>query len=138
MRNVAKNEKGYNIVISSSYREYADQKELYDRRKKDKGEKEADKFAARPGHSEHQLGLAIDLDLYGKTYEKFEDTEEYAWLLENCYKYGFILRYPKDKEDITGYSFESWHYRYVGKEVAKYIHENNITFDEYYEYYLNK
>jgi D-alanyl-D-alanine carboxypeptidase len=138
MRNAAKSGKGYNIVVSSSYRGYADQKELYDRRKKDQGEEQADKLAARPGHSEHQLGLALDLDLYKKTYDKFEDTEEYAWLIDNCYKYGFILRYPKDKEDITGYSFESWHYRYVGLTVAKYIHDNKITFDEYYEYFINK
>ena len=68
--------------------------------------------------------------------DDFEETKEYKWLIKNAYKYGFILRYPKDKEDITGYNYESWHYRYVGVEAAKIIHEENITFDEYYAYYV--
>ena len=62
--------------------------------------------------------------------------DDYLWMKDNAYKYGFIMRYPEDKEDITGYMFESWHYRYVGKEVATYIYENGITFDEYYAYFL--
>ena len=66
----------------------------------------------------------------------FKNTEDYEWLMNNAYKYGFILRYPEGKENITGYDFESWHYRYVGKEVAKFIYENEITFDEYYAYYI--
>jgi LAS superfamily LD-carboxypeptidase LdcB len=68
----------------------------------------------------------------------FENTDEFKWLQKNAYKYGFILRYPKDKTDITGYDYESWHYRYVGKEVAQKIHELDITFDEYYAYYIDK
>ena len=68
--------------------------------------------------------------------DDFEETKEYKWLIKNAYKYGFILRYPKGKEDITGYNYESWHYRYVGIEAAKIIYEENITFDEYYVYYV--
>ena len=68
----------------------------------------------------------------------FDDSDAAKWLKKNAYKYGFILRYPKDKEDITGYDYEPWHYRYVGKEVAKKIHDENITFDEYYAYYIEK
>ena len=70
------------------------------------------------------------------SFSNFENTEEYKWLQESAYKYGFIMRYPKDKEYITGYVFESWHYRYVGIEIATYIYENNITYEEYYAYYL--
>ena len=66
----------------------------------------------------------------------FEKTDEFKWLQNNAYKYGFILRYPKDKEDITGYSYESWHYRYVGKDVATKIKKLGITFDEYYAYFI--
>ena len=69
---------------------------------------------------------------------EFENTEEFKWLQNNAYKYGFILRYPKGKENITGYEYESWHYRYVGEEVAEEIHNLDITFDEYYAYYLDK
>ena len=68
----------------------------------------------------------------------FADSEEYTWMLENSYKYGFIMRYPKDKERITGYKYESWHYRYVGKEIAEYIFENDLTYDEYYARFLDK
>ena len=93
-------------------------------------------MAALPGYSEHQTGLAFDVMTSTSTTETFENTKEYEWLKNNAYKYGFILRYPKDKEDITGYAYESWHYRYVGKEIAKKIKEENITYDEYYAYYI--
>ena len=86
---------------------------------------------------EHQTGLALNISTRLKEGEEtFEDTEAYTWLLDNAYKYGFILRYPKDKEDITGFAFEPGHYRYVGIDVATKIHEEDITFDEYYAYYL--
>ena len=83
--------------------------------------------------------IAIN-DVYNKEedYTNFEKTDEFKWLNENAYKYGFILRYPKGKENITGYSYESWHYRYVGTDVAKKIHDEGITFDEYYAYYIEK
>ncbi len=128
----------YNILVSTSYRDYNSLEKTYNKEKNDKGTEEADKNYARPGHSEHQLGLSINVDLYKKEYDEFENTDEYKWLLDNSYKYGFILRYPKDKQNITGYSFEPEHFRYVGIEVAKYIQNNKITFDEYYTYYIEK
>ncbi len=124
------------LIINSSYRSYSDQESVYERYKNSKGEDYADSIAARPGYSEHQTGYAIDLITYGATSATFEETEAFNWLQSNAYKYGFILRYPKDKDYLTGYSYESWHYRYVGTTVAKYIHDNNITFDEYYAYFI--
>ena len=126
------------LIVNSSFRSYEEQTDIYNKYKNYKGEEYADSIAARPGHSEHQTGMAIDIQTYGSSAETFEDTEEFKWLSENAYKYGFILRYPKDKEYITGYAYESWHYRYVGEEVAKYIQENNITFDEYYAYFVDR
>lgn len=129
---------GYNIIARSSFRDYSSQETLYKKEEKINGKEQTDKVIARPGHSEHQLGLSLDIDLYRKKYEKFEDTDEYKWLVDNSYKYGFILRYPKEKENVTGYLYEPWHFRYVGEKIAKYIYENNITFDEYYAYYIEK
>lgn len=125
------------LIINSSYRSYEDQKEIYEYYKGLKGESSADKIAARPGHSEHQTGMSIDIQTYGSNIDTFEEFDEFKWLQNNAYKYGFILRYPKDKEYLTGYEYESWHYRYVGVEAATYIYENNITFDEYYAYFIN-
>lgn len=133
--NAAKKE-GYTIIINSSYRDYEWQEKLYQSYKAESGEAYADSIAARPGHSEHQTGLTVDVATYDTPLAKFEDTEEFTWMSKNAHKYGFILRYPKGKENITGYDYESWHYRYVGVEIATEIYEKNITFDEYYEYYL--
>ena len=124
------------LIINSSYRSFEDQEAVYERYKKLKGEDYADSIAARPGYSEHQTGYSVDLITYGATSATFEETEAFKWLQNNAYKYGFILRYPKDKDYLTGYSYESWHYRYVGIDAAKYIYENNITFDEYYAYFI--
>lgn len=124
------------LIINSSYRSYNDQEETYNNYSTWYGSEEADKIAARPGFSEHQTGLSVDIMTYKANRNNFEETDAFKWLQNNAYKYGFILRYPKDKEYLTGYSYESWHYRYVGLEIAKYIQENNITFDEYYAYYL--
>ena len=136
MHNAAKKE-GINLVISSAYRSYDEQQETYDEYEKIKGDK-IDTYAARPGHSEHQTGLAFDILTLGVKTTEFDTTKEFNWLQENSYKYGFILRYPKGKESITGFDYESWHYRYVGKEAAKKIHDEGITFDEYYAYYIEK
>ncbi len=133
----AAKEDGLSLIINSSFRSYEDQEEIYDMYKNSKGEEYADTIAAKPGFSEHQTGMAIDIQAPGSRASTFEDFEEFKWLQENAHKYGFILRYPKDKEYLTGYNYESWHYRYVGVEVATYIKENNITFDEYYAYYLD-
>lgn len=121
-----------NIIAMSTYRSYSYQEQLYNRYKSIDGQEKTDTYSARPGHSEHQTGLAVDV--YNKVlpYTSFEQTDEFIWMKENAYKYGFILRYPKEKEKTTGYKYESWHYRYVGKEIAQYIQKENITYDEYY------
>ena len=134
MFNKAK-EDGYTLIVNSSYRSYSEQKEIYDKYVSWYGD-DADKTAARPGYSEHQTGLAVDIQSYCSQSKDFDECEEFTWLLNNAYKYGFILRYPEGREFITGYEYESWHFRYVGKEAAKYIHENKITFDEYYAYFV--
>ncbi len=123
---------GMNIIAMSSYRSYDYQVNLYNNYVATDGKEAADTYSARAGYSEHQTGLAVDV--YNKVlpYTSFEETEEFNWMQENAYKYGFILRFPKDKVNITGYQYESWHYRYVGKEAAKYIHNHDLTLEEYY------
>ena len=135
MWNAAK-EENLNLYIRSPYRSYDTQNKLYERYAQKDGYDKADTYSARAGYSEHQTGLAFDVTTPDTSLGTFEGTDEFYWLEKNAYKYGFILRYPKGKEDITGYMYESWHYRYVGKEAAKYIYENNITFEEYYEYFI--
>ncbi len=138
MWNAAKND-NLTLIVNSSYRSYESQERVYNNIKNSSGAKEADKVAARPGHSEHQTGLAIDIfELSNQSTSTFKDSSAYTWLLENAYKYGFILRYPEDKEYLTGYSFEAWHWRYVGVDIATIMHEEDITFDEYYAYYIEK
>ena len=138
MYNAAKND-GITLMINSSYRTYEEQELVYKNYETKYGNEYADDIAARPGHSEHQTGLALDIFCTTNSNTKtFKDSEAYQWLLNNSYKYGFILRYPEGKENITGFTFESWHYRYVGIEIAKYIHENDITFDEYFAYFIEK
>ena len=123
---------GMNIIAMSSYRSYEYQVDLYNRYVETDGKEAADTYSARAGYSEHQTGLAVDVYNKELPYTSFEQTEEFTWMKENAYKYGFILRFPKDKVNITGYQYESWHYRYVGEEVAEYIHKNNLTLEEYY------
>ena len=125
---------GINIFIVSGYRSYGVQKQVYENYKR-QDPKGADTYSARPGHSEHQTGLATDLNAASIS-AGFENTREYAWLLENAHRYGFILRYPKDREWLTGSVFEPWHWRYVGIEIAGKIKELGITFDEYHAIYL--
>ena len=124
---------GYKIIAVSSYRSYFYQEELYNYYVRTLGEKKSLEASAKPGHSEHQTGLVIDIEGSIGKYSDFETTEEFIWMKENAYKYGFILRYPKNKKNITGFKYEPWHYRYVGKDVAKIIHENNITLEEYHK-----
>ena len=126
---------GLSIRIISAYRDYNYQNNLYNNYLKNDPQN-ADKYSAKPGHSEHQTGLAIDIDNISNIYDKFENTKEFLWVKDNCYKYGFILRYPKDKEHITGYIYEPWHYRYVGIEISSYIYENDLTYEEYYYEFL--
>ncbi len=132
----AAKEDGLNIRVTSAYRSYSYQVNLYNNYVKTDGEKLADTYSARPGYSEHQTGLVVDVTRSFDNFNNFENTEEYKWMLEHASDYGFILRYPKDKEEITTYTFEAWHYRYVGVDLAKKIKESNLTFDEYYVRYL--
>lgn len=129
---------GHTLIVNSSYRSYEEQKEIYDNYRDKNGEEYADRYAARPNFSEHQTGLSLDIFSPGYGMKNFENSEAFKWLVENSYKYGFILRYPKDKQAITGYSYEAWHYRYIGKDLAKKVYESKLTFDEYYAYYLEK
>ncbi len=130
---------GVYIRNLSAYRSYNTQNSLYNNYKEEHGLEWADKWSARPGHSEHQTGLALDVTVKGRqTFEHFETTKEFEWLTNHAHLYGFILRYPSDKIDITGYGYEPWHYRYVGKDVAKYIYENGITYEEYYAYFVEQ
>lgn len=119
---------GVSIYLCSGYRSYADQEYQHNVHVQNKGQAEADKVSARPGHSEHQTGLAFDVNW---TDMSFADTKEGKWLAEHCSEYGFILRYPEDKEDITGFSYEPWHVRYLGLELAKEVTESGLCLEEY-------
>lgn len=143
-RNVAKafydmaeaaSKEGLELMVSSGYRSYKDQEEITNTYLELYGQNYVDNYVAKPGFSEHQT--AMSLDIASKSVNTFVNSDEYTWMMDNGYKYGFILRYPKSKEDITGYKCEAWHYRYVGKKIAKYIKENNITYDEYYVMFLD-
>ena len=134
MYEAAKNE-GYGLVINSSYRSYQDQVDIAETYRELYGDNYVEKYVAKPGFSEHQTGLAFDI---GSTSSNiFANSKEYDWMQENAYKYGFILRFPKKYEDITGFRNEPWHYRYVGTKISKYIHENDITLEEYYALFLD-
>lgn len=122
---------GFNIIAVSTYRSYEYQERLYNNYVLDKGFYYADMCSARAGHSEHQTGLAVDISDISLDYDNFEKTKEFDWMRNNSHKYGFILRYPKGKFHITGFKYEPWHYRYVGKDIATYIYENDITLEEY-------
>ena len=136
MFNAAK-ESGLKIIANSSYRSYADQEKLYNDSVDNEGKDYADTYAARPGYSEHQTGLAIDIYVKGYDKTNFAQSPEAKWLVTNAYLYGFILRYPEGKEYLTGYSYEPWHYRYLGEALAKKVYDSGLTYDEYYAYYLD-
>lgn len=144
------------VCVQSAYRTYAEQQNLFNNYvnseinkglSRDEAIANANKYSARPEYSEHRTGLCVDffvsscmLELENYGYEGsypndvgFTETNAYPWLLKNCWKYGFILRYPEDKVDITGYSYESWHYRFVGLEVASIIHQTGLCYEEYLE-----
>ena len=124
------------LSITSGYRSYQYQKTLFNNYAARDGIEAASRYSARPGQSEHQTGLALDLaSQSGKCTLStcFKDTDEGKWLKENAWKYGFVLRYPEGKEEITGYMFEPWHFRYVGKKEAKKIQDSGLTIEEYYE-----
>ena len=121
---------GISLRSVSAYRSYKTQRSTYGRYLKLYKQAAVDTFSARPGHSEHQTGLALDINV-ASTKAHFENTPAFAWLKEHCAEYGFILRYDLGKEAITGYRFEPWHYRYVGVETAKAIMEQGLAYEEY-------
>ncbi|MCC0629685.1 MULTISPECIES: M15 family metallopeptidase [unclassified Clostridioides] len=123
------NEEGVQFLGSSAYRSYDTQLDTYTRRVKSQGQKKADEYVAKPGYSEHQTGLCIDLTNPERWF--VGSTKEAIWLAENAHKFGFIIRYPKDKEDITGTAYEPWHIRYVGKDDAEEIYSKGLTLEEY-------
>lgn len=120
----------------SPYRSYETQTKLYNNYKERDGEKKADTYSARPGFSEHQLGLAVDVR--SNTLTDNLTPEHYEWMLNNSYKYGFIVRYPKGKQHITQFIEEPWHLRYLGIELATKVHDSGLTYDEYYDIYMEK
>lgn len=132
-------EDGFILIIDSGYRSFEFQKVVLELITKEKGEEYASKFVALPGYSEHQTGLAIDFAaIHDNVYDEDLLDEEIEWLKNNAYKYGFVLRFPEGKEEITGYAYEPWHYRYVGK-LSTLLYKNNITLEEYYlkKYYYD-
>ncbi|MBT2570490.1 M15 family metallopeptidase [Planococcus sp. ISL-110] len=128
-------EDGLNLSAFSTYRDFARQKQLYEGYVAKDGQQAADRYSARPGYSEHQTGLAFDIGEAGQEQHwasaSFGDTEGGKWLAANAHKYGFILRYPEGSEQITGYMHESWHFRYVGKDIATEIYQKGMTLEEY-------
>jgi len=120
---------GLNIWLSSGFRSYDYQNQIYNNYVARDGQAAADTYSARPGHSEHQSGLAIDVNQID---DSFIGTPEAIWLENHCHEYGFILRYPQGKQDITGYKYESWHIRYVGTDMSYPIHDSGLTLEEYF------
>ena len=142
----AAKEAGYDMLLCSAYRTIEKSEELYNRKvtefinagyDESTAKTEAAKWVAPPGTSEHHTGLAMDLvssdywGFYSDLEHDYENFESFEWMYEHCAEFGFILRYPKDKQDITGITYEPWHYRYVGKEAAAYIMENGLCLEEY-------
>ena len=127
---------GYEIYINSSYRSFEDQEDICKTYQGLYGKSYIEKYVALPGYSEHQTGLVFDIG--SRKNKIFSESKEYTWMKENAYKYGFIQRFPKGYEEITGFRAEQWHYRYVGKKIAKYIYKHKITYDEYYIRFLDK
>ncbi len=121
-------QEGLELYIVSGYRSYDTQYGLYWGYVESDGQAEADRYSARPGHSEHQTGYAFDLNWVDYA---FANTPEGIWLKDNCWKYGFIIRYPEGKEDVTGYMYEPWHVRWLGKDIAKTVYESGLTLEEY-------
>ncbi|GFI55891.1 putative carboxypeptidase YodJ [Clostridiales bacterium] len=119
---------GITLEIVSGFRSYDRQTQLYNNYVSRDGVAAADRYSARAGHSEHQTGLAFDLN---SLEESFGETKEGKWLKEHCHEYGFIIRYPKEKEEITGYMYEPWHVRYLGEAVAKSVTESGLCLEEY-------
>lgn len=126
---------GYEFDAFSTYRSYDRQVELYNNYVARDGQEAADTYSARPGFSEHQTGLAFDIGEVGNSADyaddHFGETDAGKWLAAHAHEFGFIMRYPQGKKDVTGYKYESWHFRYVGKDIATKIYKDNSTLEEY-------
>lgn len=132
----AAKEEGYELHARSGYRSYYTQASLYASYVENYGKDAADKYSAKPGQSEHQTGLSMDITCEAVNYRLdtiFGDTEEGKWVAENAHRYGFIIRYPKGKEEITGYAYEPWHIRYLGVDLAEKVYESGLTLEEYFQ-----
>ncbi len=131
----AKEEINIQLYARSGYRSYRTQESTYNGYVKNHGQAEADKFSAKAGQSEHQTGLAIDISSESVNFlleEEFGDTVEGKWVAENAHRFGFIVRYPKGKEDVTGYMYEPWHLRYLGVDLATKVYESGLTLEQYF------
>lgn len=126
---------GYNLMIASAYRSYATQTSVYNNFVASQGQASADASSARPGHSEHQTGLAVDIEPASRSCEVeqcFADLPEGEWLAANAYKYGFVIRYQKDKQNLTGYEYEPWHIRYLGTALAAQLNKSGQTLEQFF------
>ena len=132
---------GLKLFGVSAYRSFASQQSLYNEKLKSRGKSYVDSYVAFPGESEHQTGLAIDIrgtvSAYNANIKDFGETKEGIWVRNNAQNFGFIIRYPKGKESITGYSYEPWHVRYVGQDAAEKIKDSNIVLEEYVNQVIN-
>ncbi|QSX07941.1 M15 family metallopeptidase [Alkalibacter rhizosphaerae] len=129
-------EEGFTLRARSGYRSYSTQDSLYRSSVERNGLEYANKYSAKPGHSEHQTGLTMDItasSVNNQLSDSFGDTSEGMWVAENAHRFGFIIRYPKGKEDITGYNYEPWHLRYVGTSLATEIYQSSLTMEEYFD-----
>ena len=129
LQNAAANEEGLSIYVVSGYRSFSTQDGLYNRYVAADGQAAADTYSARPGHSEHQTGLAIDVNSVSYS---FANTAEGRWLAANAQRFGFIIRYPENKQSITGYMYEPWHIRYLGKTLAQQVYDSGLCLEEYF------
>ena len=137
----AAKKEGYELIARSGYRSYATQASLYERYVEQDGVEAADTYSARPGHSEHQTGLTIDITsdgVHGGLTESFGETEEGKWVAENAYRFGFIVRYPQDRTAETGYQYEPWHLRYVGVQAATEIYQDQLILEDYVLSVMNR
>ena len=135
--NNAATKDGYSLIINSAYRSYQDQVDLVELYRNSYGDSYVEKYVAYPGFSEHQTGLAFDIG--SRRVNVFANSKEFVWMKDNAYKYGFVMRYDERYQDLTGFRKEPWHYRYVGKEIAKYVYEhNNMSLEEYFVLFLDK
>lgn len=133
----AAQEESLSLTVTTAYRDHDHQQRLYEQRLAELGQERADEFTARPGHSEHQTGLAVDLSSLNHPecylHPCFGETPAGMWLAENAQRFGFIIRYQEGTEDITGYPYEPWHLRYLGTETAQDVHEADLTLEEYWD-----